>query len=140
MKILSGIMKKVLTEDQYDELAKGTLSQQDIKLLDMVLGNFYLNMEETKEEFRYLPFRISYKDVDLNGNDKYIYNDEKEEFQKVYRVSPIIYAYNKEMRVLLEMEDYNPIKVVVEDNGEENIVSYKLICVQNQLAGKLDNI
>ena len=137
MKILSGIMKKVLTEDQYDELAKGTLSQQDIKLLDTVRTNV---KEETKEEFRYLPFRISYKDVDLNGNDKYIYNDEKEEFQKVYRVSPIIYAYNKEMRVLLEMEDYNPIKVVVEDNGEENIVSYKLICVQNQLAGKLDNI
>ncbi len=39
------------------------------------------------------------------------------------------------MRILLETEDFNPVKIVVEERLEGKDVMYKAVCIQNQLVG-----
>ena len=136
MKVYKGILKKVMSEEHYGEIKAGTKNHEEIKIQDTVRIN---TNNKTNEEFKSLPFRLSYKDVDSEGNDMYLFNDEAQEFQNVYRMSPIIHAYGKEMRILLEMEEYTPIKVVVEEKQaiveQTTITNYKAICIQNQKSG-----
>ncbi len=131
MKILSGIIKKVLNEEQYKDLIAKKLTIEEIKLQDTVRTK----TNESGEIIEYLPFRLSYREIDNYGNDKYIFNEDKQEYQKSFRVSPLIFAYGKEMRILLETEDFNPVKIVVEERLEGKDVMYKAVCIQNQLVG-----
>ncbi len=131
MKILSGIIKKVLNEEQYKDLIAKKLTIEEIKLQ----GTVRTKTNESGEIIEYLPFRLSYREIDNYGNDKYIFNEDKQEYQKSFRVSPLIFAYGKEMRILLETEDFNPVKIVVEERLEGKDVMYKAVCIQNQLVG-----
>ncbi len=131
MKILSGIIKKVLNEEQYKDLIAKKITIEEIKLQDTVRTK----TNESGEVIEYLPFRLSYREIDNYGNDKYIFNEDKQEYQKSFRVSPLIFAYGKEMRILLETEDFNPVKIVVEERLEGKDVLYKAVCIQNQLVG-----
>ncbi len=131
MKILSGIIKKVLNEEQYKDLIAKKLTIEEIKLQDTVRTK----TNESGEIIEYLPFRLSYREIDNYGNDKYIFNEDKQEYQKSFRVSPLIFAYGKEMRILLDTEDFNPVKIVVEERLEGKDVMYKAVCIQNQLVG-----
>ncbi len=131
MKILSGIIKKVLNEEQYKDLIAKKITIEEIKLQDTVRTK----TNESGEIIEYLPFRLSYREIDNYGNDKYIFNEDKQEYQKSFRVSPLIFAYGKEMRILLETEDFNPVKIVVEERLEGKDVMYKAVCIQNQLVG-----
>ncbi len=135
MKILSGIIKKVLKEEQYQKLIRKELAIEQISLKETVRSK----VNENGEIIEYLPFRLSYREIDNFGNDKYIFNEEKQEYQKSFRVSPLIFAYGKEMRILLETEDFNPIKIVVEERMDGKDVIYKALCIQNQLAGLKKN-
>ncbi|MBL0701605.1 MAG: hypothetical protein JJV90_00640 [Spiroplasma sp.] len=134
LKIKSGVIKKVLTDEQFDLVMSKKIEGTEISLDETV-------RELEKEDgtvVEYLPFRVSFKEFDNKGNDKYIFNEEKKEYQLCYKISPIIRAYGKEMRILLEMKEYNPVKVVVEESINEKGKLTKLICVQNQLNGILE--
>ncbi len=135
MKILSGIIKKVLNEEQYKKLINKELTIDQIPLKATVRSK----INDEGDVIEYLPFRLSYREIDSYGNDKYIFNEEKQEYQKSFRVSPLIFAYGKEMRILLETEDFNPVKIVVEERIDGKDVIYKALCIQNQLAGLKKN-
>lgn len=131
MKIISGIIKKVLTDEQYKRLTNKEVSIEEITLRETVRKR----VNASGEVVEYLPFRLSYREIDSHGNDKFIFNEERQEYQKSFRVSPIIYAYGKEMRILLETEDFNPVKLVVDERQEGENTYYRCVCVQNQLTG-----
>jgi hypothetical protein len=132
LKIRSGVIKKVLTDEQYEMIKNEEILSSEIDLIDTVRTTEH----EDGTIVQYLPFRVSFKEVDPKGNEKYIYNDESDEYVLSYKTSPILCAFSKEMRIILEMKEYTPIKVVVEEFSESK--KYKVLCVQNQLSGKLD--
>ena len=69
---------------------------------------------------------------------KMFWNEKTGEKKQCYEVSPVLNAYGKEMRILLDMDEYSPIKVAVEEYQSENFKTYKVLCIQNQLSGKLE--
>ncbi len=131
MKIISGIIKKVLNDEQYKKLINDELKIEDVNLADTVRKK----VNDRGDIVEYLPFRLSFREVDNFGNDKFIFNEETGEYKKSFRVTPIIFAYGKEMRILLETEDFNPVKIAVDEYEDEKGVIYRALCVQNQLAG-----
>ncbi len=134
LKIKSGVIKKVLTDEQFDLVMSKKIEGTEISLDETV-------REIVKEDgtvVEYLPFKISYKESDEKGNDKYIFNEEKKDYQLCYKISPTIRAYGKEMRILLEMKEYNPVKVVVREVNNEKGKFTNVVCVQNQLNGILE--
>lgn len=135
MRIMSGIIKKVLTEEQYKKLVSNEVGIEDITLHETIRKKVNAN----GEIIEYLPFRLSYREMDNYGNDKYIFNEQKQEYQKSFQVSPIIFAYGKEMRILLETEDFNPIKIVVDEIRDGRDQIYRAVCIQNQLVGLKKN-
>ena len=90
--------------------------QRGVQALGYYQSTIQYKWEEAKNEdgevVDYLPFKICYRDVDKHGKDKYIFNEEKNEYQPSYFYSPVIYAYGKELRILLELGIHAPIKVV----------------------------
>ncbi len=135
MKIISGIIKKVLNDEQYKKLINDELKIEDVNLADTVRKK----INERGDVIEYLPFRLSFREVDNFGNDKFIFNEETGEYKKSFRVTPIIFAYGKEMRILLETEDFNPVKIAVDEYEDEKGTIYRALCVQNQLAGLKKN-
>lgn len=131
MKIISGIIKKVLNDEQYKKLINNELRIEDVKLADTVRKR----INDKGDVIEYLPFRLSYREMDNFGNDKFIFNEDTGEYKKSFRVTPIIFAYGKEMRILLETVDFNPVKIAVEETNDEKGISYRALCVQNQLVG-----
>lgn len=133
MKVITGVIKKVITDEQYELIKQDLLNGNEIKLNETVR-----RIETDREEsYEYLPIRISYQDVDINGNEKYVYNEEKEEYIKSYVSSPILCATAKEMRILLELEEYSPVKIVYQEVLKNERKYFNIVCVQNQLSGKL---
>ncbi len=135
LKIMSGIIKKVLTEEQYKKVIAGELRIEDIELE----STLQVHINEDKEEIKYLPFRLSYKEIDHHGNDKFIFNEDTQEYKNSYRTTPIIYAYGKELRILLETVDFNPVKIVVEEQERTSRTTYRAVCIQDQLKGLARN-
>ncbi len=135
MKIISGIIKKVLNDDQYKLLLSNELKIEEVHLRDTVRKR----INDKGDVIEYLPFRLSYREMDNYGNDKFIFNEVTGEYKKSFRVTPIIFAYGKEMRILLETEDFNPVKIAVEETTDEKGTIYRALCVQNQLSGLKKN-
>lgn len=133
--IRSGILNTVLTTEQYDEIKRGELNPQYIQMHDTI-REFVTKNNEVVE---YLPFKISYKDTDRNGKDKYIFNEETKEFQPSYFYSPVIYAYGKELRILLELGVYAPVKIVYQEQWNDGNLYRTLVCVQDQRTGLIDD-
>ena len=132
--IRSGILNKVLTKEQYEMIDKNMILANDIKLEDTV-RTF---VKEDGQETEYLPFKISYKDVDQKGRDKFVFNEENKEFEQNYFSSSVIYAYGKEMRILLELDQYAPVKVVYKEHWNGDRLYRTAICVQDQKLGKIE--
>ncbi len=131
----TGILKPILKPEQYDALKEGNINFDEINLSDTI------REFETKDEKKveYLPFKISYKDVDYNGKEKYIYNEETQEFQVNYFTTPVIYAYGKEMRILLELGALSPVKIVYEETYQDKHLYRSAICIQNQRSGCIND-
>lgn len=128
-KIFSGVIKKVPTEEMFEKSLKNELNLKEISLEQTI------RKSNNEAQTEYLLFRLSYQESTQDGQGKYILNEETQEFEKVYRMTPIISAYNKEMRIICELGEFHPIKVVareIEKNGKRY---YDLICVQDQLTG-----
>lgn len=132
--IRSGILNTVLTNQQYEDIKNGTIEPNDIQMQDTIRE--FVNKDN--EVVEYLPFKISYKDTDKNGKDKYIFNEETKEFQPSYFYSPVIYAYGKELRILLELGAHAPVKIVYQEQWNDGNLYRTLICVQDQRCGMLD--
>ena len=62
-----------------------------------------------------------------------------EEFEKVYKLTPIIAGYGKELRILTSYGENVPVKVVVFEKEKEGKRLYDLICVQDQRVGTIEN-
>ncbi len=130
MKIFRGITKKVPNEEQFEAYNKGLIELSEVKLIDtlkMCSGE--------KNEFEMLPIRLSYQEVDKHGNEKYTYDGDKDMYTKVYKQTPILYAYGKEMRILIELGEYAPVKLVCAEQTRDEKVFYKIECIQNQHMG-----
>ncbi len=135
MKIISGIIKKVLTDEQYRQLTNDEINIEDIKLSETVRKR----INDKGDIVEYLPFRLSFREMDNYGNDKYIFNESTGEYKKSFKITPIIFAYGKEMRILLETEDFNPVKITVDEISDDKGTLYRALCIQNQLCGLKKN-
>jgi len=134
IKIKTGIIQKVLTQEQFKDISEGKLKPQDINLLDTVKNK----QLEDGTIVEYLPIKLSYKETDKNGNNKFVEDEKTGEKKLCYEASPTLNAYGKEMRILLDMDEYTPVKVAVQEFQNEDRNSYKVLCIQNQLSGKLE--
>ncbi len=130
MKIFKGIIKRVPKDEHFEAYDKGIIAMNEIKLIDTVI-----KCNGEKSEFEMLPIRLSYNEVDKNGNEKYTYNEEQDVYLKAYKQTPILYARGKEMRILIELGEFNPVKVVVSETVGEEKTFYKIECVQDQHTG-----
>lgn len=134
MKVLTGVIKKVLTDEQYELIKKDLIVYNDIKMIDTIK-----KVElENGEFFEYLPIKLSYQDQDHSGNQKYMFDEEKNEYVKSYHTTKVIRATGKEMRILLELNEYAPVKIVYSEISRDNNNYYNVVCVQNQATGKLE--
>jgi hypothetical protein len=130
MEIIQGVIKKVLTEEQFEKISKGELNPKDIQIEETIR----IAQKKDGTTFEYLPIRISYQEVNQKGKELFSFNEETQEYQKSYSVSPIIKAYGKEMRTILELGEFSPIKIVIEKDD----YNYKLMCVQDLTTGLAD--
>lgn len=130
MKIFKGIIKRVPKEEHFEAYEKGLIEISEVKLIDTLI-----TCEGEKGEFEMLPIRLSYSDVDRNGNEKYTYNKEKETYLKAYKQTPILYARGKELRILIELGENSPVKVVVSETLRDDKTFYNIECVQSQHMG-----
>ncbi len=131
MKIFKGITKKVPSEEHFKQFNDGTLDLAKLSLIDTI------QVVTTSEgsEFQSLPIRLSYQEIDRNGNEKYIYDADAGVYTKSYKQTPILHARAKEMRILIELGEFCPVKVVCEEVLREDKVYYVIVCVQNQHMG-----
>lgn len=130
--VRSGLLSKVLKTEQYEQLKKGEITK--VELVDTVRE--YENSDG--EVIQYLPFEICYKDTDKHGKDKYIYNEQTGEYEHSYFYSPVIYAYGKEMRILLELGEKAPVKVVYKEQWNDGDLYRTAICIQDNKKGILE--
>lgn len=130
MKIFRGIIKRVPKDEHFEAYDKGILAMTEVKLVDTII-----TCKGEKGDFEMLPIRLSYNDVDKNGNEKYTYNEEQDVYLKAYSQTPLLYARGKELRILIELGEFNPVKVVVSETHKEDKTFYKIECVQDQHLG-----
>lgn len=130
MKIFKGIVKRVPKEEHFEAHENGIIEINEVKLIDTII-----KCSGENGEFEMLPIRLSYQELDSNGNEKYTYDEQTDTYIKVYRTTPILYARGKEMRIIIELGDYAPVKVVVSETNSDEKVFYKIECVQNQHCG-----
>lgn len=130
MKMYKGIIKKVPTEKHFEDYENGLIEMSDIRLAQTVV-----KFQGENGEFEALPIKLSYQDVDENGNEKYTYDSEADVYIKAYKQTPILYATGKEMRILIELGEFNPVKLMVSENEREDKVFLNVECVQNQHMG-----
>lgn len=132
-KIYSGLLRKVPTEEMFEKSLKNEIDLKEVTLEETV------RMSNTKEPKPYLLFRLSYQESTNKGESKYILNEETQEFEKVYKLTPIIAGYGKELRILTSYGENVPVKVVVFEKEKEGKRLYDLICVQDQRVGTIEN-
>lgn len=130
MKIFRGIVKKVPKDEHFEGYEKGILELSELSLIDTII-----KCSSDKGEFEMLPIRLSYQEVDGNGNEKYTYDQDTDVYVKSYKQTPIMYARGKELRILIELGEYCPIKVVVNETMKDERIFYNIECVQNQHTG-----
>ncbi|WOO86989.1 hypothetical protein RZE82_07700 [Mollicutes bacterium LVI A0039] len=130
MKIFKGIVKKVPKDEHFEGHEKGIIEMSELKLIDTLI-----TCQGESGEFEMLPIRLSYQEVDNNGNEKYIYDEQADAYIKTYRQTPILYARGKEMRILIELGEYSPVKVVASETTTDEHTFYRIECVQNQHCG-----
>ncbi|WOO87014.1 hypothetical protein RZE82_07840 [Mollicutes bacterium LVI A0039] len=130
MKIYKGIIKKVPSEEHFKEYSEGNLDMSDLRLEDTII-----RAKSDKGEFDILPIRLSYREVDKDGNEKYIYDEGADAYIKTYSQTPVLYAHGKEMRILCELGEYSPVKLVVTEEYKDDRTFLNIECVQNQHSG-----
>lgn len=132
MKVYQGIIKKVPTQIQFEQYAIGDLDLNTVNLIDTVQ-----TYEKGERLIEYINIRLTFKELDNEGNEKYILNGETQEYEKVYKRTPILRAYGKEMRILLEIGEYAPVKIIANEvETEGTYKQYNVICIQDQRTGK----
>lgn len=131
IKIYSGILRKVPTDEHFEQYKKNKLDLKKVKIKDTIR-----EIEKNGEIIQYIPIKITYSEIDEHGNEKFILNDDGD-FEKVFKYSPILYAYGKEMRILKSLNENHPIKLVVDEINLGEKIVYKIIAIQDQTQGKL---
>ncbi len=134
MKIETGLINKVLTDEQFENIISGKLNREDVKFNDTIR----VYERENKEDILCLPFRISSKDVTTSGDELFVFNQEKEEYTTSYSTTKVMYAYGKEMRILLQLGEYAPVKVTVKETIYNNKPRLVAVCVQDQTSGLIE--
>lgn len=134
MKVLTGIINKVLTEEQFEEVLNKNVERNSIDIEDTIR---YLN-NKNGDPIAYVQIKLSKKEVDRKGRDKQIYNEDKGEYEVCYTTSKIINAYNKEMRIIMELGEYSPVKIVVEEKLVDGSIYLNALCIQDQTLGILE--
>lgn len=128
-RIFSGVLKKVPTEEMFELSLKNELNLKDITFEDTI------RISQNEEENQYLLCRLSYQEATSLGKGKYVLNEATQEFEKVYRLTPIMAAYNKEMRIICELGEYHPVKIVARENERNGKKYYDVVAVQDQTMG-----
>lgn len=132
-KIFRGILKKVPTDELFDKSIKGEINLKNITFEDTI------RKSATEKKDEYVLFRLSYQESTNDGQGKYVLNEQTQEFEKAYRMTPIISAYNKEMRIICELGEYHPVKVVAKEIEKNNKKYYDVVCIQDQTKGKFND-
>ncbi|MGL4589178.1 MAG: hypothetical protein ACRCUP_02980 [Mycoplasmatales bacterium] len=132
-KIFYGILKKIPTEQQFELSLKKELDLRTVSFVNTIRTT---EISENGDVIEYIPFRVSFRETDKFGNEKFILNEKTNEYEKAFKMSPVVNAYGKEMRIICEMEEYTPVKIVVREKIKGERTFYKLVCIQNQTLGK----
>lgn len=132
MKIYQGVIKKVPTSEQFELVNKNEINLQELTLHDTIRS---IEKDDTKVS-EVISFRVAYKEVDNSGKEKFIFNEKTGEYETIYKLSPIISAYGKELRIVLELGEYAPVKVVVTEKEAADSIYYNAVCIQDQRQGK----
>ncbi len=130
MKIYKGIIKKVPSDEHFKDYEQGKLELSELSLVDTIK-----KIEYDNGVFEVLPIRLSYQEVDGNGNEKFIFDDDSDVYVKSYKQTPILEATGKELRILIELGEYSPVKVVVSEHEKNDSIYYNIECIQNQHCG-----
>lgn len=130
MKIYKGIIKKLPTEEQIEKHQNGERKLYDVQLVETIES---IKLEGKVQEV--LPIRLSYQEMDSNGNEKYTFDVQTEIYMKSIRQTPVLHAVDKELRILLDLGEFTPVKVVVSELEEDGKVINKIECIQNQHCG-----
>lgn len=131
IKVYDGIVKVVPTNEQFESFKNGKLDLKKLKIKDTIR-----EIEQCFEIIKYVPIKLTYCEIDENGNEKFILNDEGD-FEKVFKYTPILSAYGKEMRILKTFNKNHPVKVVVEEIQLGEKIIHKVLAIQDQTQGKL---
>lgn len=128
-KIFSGVLKKIPTDEMFEKSLKNELNLKDVAFRDTI------RTSNSENKIEYLLFRLSFQESTNDGQGKYVLNEDTQEFEKVYRMTPIIAAYSKELRIICELEEYHPVKIVVAEKEKNGRKQYDLVCIQDQAIG-----
>lgn len=134
LKVKTGLIKKVLSDEQFELINKNLLNPKDITLIDTI--KTYTNKDGLEVE--YIPIRLSSREMDKDGNEKFIFDTTKNEYLTSFAISKTMVAYGKELRILLELGEHHPVKVVVDEIEDGANTKCKIVCIQDQLIGTLE--
>ncbi len=130
MKIYKGIVKKLPLDTQFEQFKNNEIKLSDLTLADTITVN-----ESGENSFETLAIRLSYQELDKNGNEKYIFDENSQAYIRSYKQTPVLYASGKEMRILVELGEYAPVKIVTEQKQSGEFTYQAIVCVQNQHMG-----
>ncbi|MFV0499639.1 MAG: hypothetical protein ACK5NF_06385 [Bacilli bacterium] len=130
MKIYKGIIKKVPNEKHFEDYNNGKLKMKDVHLKDTII-----KMQGENGEFDVLPIKLSYQELDSKGNEMFTFDTETEVYMKSFRQTPTLYATGKELRILCELGELTPVKLVVDEREQEDRIFLNITCIQNQRMG-----
>ncbi len=119
LKIYNGVIKKVPTDEMFEKALKDEVNLKEITLEDTI--------RKASNDEEYLLVRLSYQSTPASDEDRDV----------VYKTTPILKAKNKEMRILCEMGEYHPVKVVATEYERNGQKYHDVVCVQDNLTGMM---
>lgn len=133
MTVRTGLVKRVLTDKLAESVKVGLVDPREIKLENTLI----VSRNSEGYEYSRIVIRLSERDLDDRGNEKFIYDSNKKEYVSVFKLSEPLHASGKELRVLLALGEHVPVKIVTERKKAANGEYFnKIVCIQDQRTGK----
>lgn len=110
-KMYEGIIKKVPSDKNFEDYNKGKIDLSDITLKDTIISK-----RIEGNEIDVLPIRLAYSKIERI----------KDMDVKSYMQTPILYASGSQIKELVNMGEYHPVKIVASIELDEHKSIYKI--------------
>lgn len=126
----TGILKKVPKAEHFKQYRDGELDLKSLSLEDTVS-----TIDTQNGDLDTLSVRLTKKEVDEKGNEKFILNEESGEYEPLYVTSPSLSATGKELRILLDLGELVPVKIIANEICVNERTYFNIKCIQDQRLG-----